>query len=64
MFVSTANIKLKAPNARKLLPWRIGSTLITKIRVVAYCVQLPITCKIHNVFRVSILQPYTIDGTV
>jgi hypothetical protein len=35
-----------------------------KIKVVACRVQLPITFKIHNVFHVSNLRPYIIDGTV
>ena len=65
VFVSTSNIKLKILGARKPLPWWIGPIWITKrIKVVPYYVQLPIICKIHDVFHVSFLWPYTSNGMV
>ena len=65
VLVSTANIKLKVPGARKLLPRWIGPfRIIKRIGVVAYRVQLPNTFKIHDVFHVSLLRPYVADGRV
>jgi hypothetical protein len=65
VLVSTANIKLKVPGARKLLPRWIGPfRVVQKIGVVAYRVQLPDTFKIHDVFHVSLLRPYVADGRV
>ena len=65
VLVSTANIKLKVPKVRKLLPRWIGPFRIVKrTGVVAYRVQLPNTFKIHDVFHVSLLRPYVADGKV
>ena len=65
ILVSTTNIKLKVPGARKLLPRWIGPFwIIKRIGVVAYRVQLPNTFKIHDVFHVSLLRPYVADGRV
>lgn len=65
VLVSTSNIMLRVIGARKLLPRQIGLFWITKrIGVVAYCVQLPSTFKIHSVFHMSLLRPYVDDGKV
>lgn len=65
VLVSTANIKLKVPGARKLLPRWIGPfRVVQRIGVVAYRVQLPDTFKIHDVFHVSFLRSYVADGKV
>ena len=48
-----------------MLPRWIGPFwIVKKIGVVAYCVQLPNTFKIHDVFHVSLLRPYVADGKI
>ena len=43
----------------KLAPKRYGPFQIVKVvSLVAYCLQLPITWKIHDVFHTSLLSPY------
>jgi hypothetical protein len=65
VLVSTANIKLTVPGARKLLPRWIGPfRVVQRIGVVAYRVQLPDTFKIHDVIHMSLLRPYVADGRV
>jgi hypothetical protein len=65
VLVSTANIKLKVLGARKLLPRWIGPfRVVQRIGMVAYRVQPPDTFKIHDVFHVSLLRPYVVDGKV
>jgi hypothetical protein len=65
VLVSTANIKLKVPGVRKLLPRWIGPfRVVQRIGVVAYHVHLSDTFKIHDVFHVSLLRPYVADGRV
>ena len=65
VLLSTSNIKLKTPGARKLLPRWIGPfEIVKRIGVVAYRLKLPETMRIHNVFHVSLLKPYKANGRV
>ena len=65
LLLSTKNIKLKTPGARKLLPKWIGPFRVVKrIGEVAYKVELPDTMQMHDVFHVSLLKPYRSDGTI
>ena len=65
VLLSTSNIKLKTPGARKLLPRWIGPfEIVKRIGVVAYRLKLPETMGIHNVFHVSLLKPYKANGRV
>jgi hypothetical protein len=65
VLLSTSNIKLKTPGARKLLPRWIGPfEIVKRIGVVAYRLKLPETMEIHNVFHVSLLKPYKANGRV
>ena len=65
VLLSTSNIKLKTPGARKLLLRWIGPfEIIKRIGVVAYCLKLLETMGIHNVFHVSLLKPYKANGRV
>lgn len=63
MLLSTKNIRLKSPGARKLLPRWIGPYKIVKqINPVAFQLELPDALKIHDVFHASLLRPYQSDG--
>ena len=65
LLLSTKNVRLKSPGAKKLLPKWIGPYKVThKIGKVAYQLDLPSNLKIHDVFHVSLLHPYLSDGTV
>jgi hypothetical protein len=45
--------------SRKLSPWRYRPfTVLQQISPVVYCVQLPKSWQIHNVFHVDLLIPY------
>ena len=52
----------KSLKAFTKVDWPIS--VVQRIGVVAYRVQLPDTLKIHNVFHVSLLRPYVADGRV
>ncbi|GJP34010.1 hypothetical protein CLOM_g18492, partial [Closterium sp. NIES-68] len=57
VLLSTKNIRLKIPGARKLFPRWIGPfEVITRVGAVAYKLKLPDTLRIHNVFHVSLLS--------
>ena len=63
--MSTKNIRLKTPGAKKLLLKWIGPFRVTaRIGAVAYRLELTDTMRIHNVFHVSLLKPYKRDGLV
>lgn len=65
VLLNAKNIKLKSPGPRKLLPRYIGPfEIVAKIGEVAYRLKLPVNYKIHNVFHVSLLRNYKVDGTV
>ena len=51
MLLSTKNVRLKNPGARKLLPKWIGPfKLIKQVGKVAYQLDLPSNLKLHDVF--------------
>jgi hypothetical protein len=63
VLLATKNLKLKADLPRKLWPRYIGPfTVVQCVGKVAYKIDLPETMKVHNVFHVSLLQPYKSDG--
>ena len=65
LLLSTKNVRLKNPGARKLLPKWIGPfKVIKQVGKVAYQLDLPSNLKLHDVFHVSLLQEYRADGTV
>lgn len=64
VLLATTNLQPKTGN-RKLYPRFLGPFTITQvINDVAYRLDLPATMKIHPVFHVSLLKPYSADGTV
>ena len=65
VFLTTSNIKLKIPSARKLLSQLIGPfVIVERIAIVAYRLKLQETVGIHNVFHVSLLKPYKANGKI
>ena len=65
LLLSTKNVRLKNPGARKLLPKWIGPyKVIKRVGKVAYQLDLPSNLKLHDVFHVSLLHVYHSDGTV
>ena len=64
VLLSTTNLQPKTGN-RKLYPRFLGPFKITQVvNDVAYRLNLPETMKIHPVFHVSLLKPYSADGPV
>jgi hypothetical protein len=60
VLLETANLKLHSDRARKLLPKRIGPyRVLARVAPNAYRIQLPPNMKMHDVFHVSQLMPYT-----
>ena len=65
MLLSTKNIRLKNPGAKKLLPRWIGPyKVVKKVNKAAFQLGLPEGLRIHDVFHVSLLRPYDSDGAV
>jgi hypothetical protein len=61
-YLSTTSIWLKTLRARKSLPRWIGPvTMRAKVGVVEYKLEFPNMSIFHNVFRVSLLKPYTLN---
>jgi hypothetical protein len=65
VLLSIFNIKLKMPEARKLLPKWIGHFKVLKrVGNVAYRLELPETLKIHDVLHISLLKSYKTSSKV
>ena len=63
VLLSTRNIAFKNPGTAKLLPKYVGPfQVLERIGIAAYKLLLPETMKIHDVFHVSLLEPYRSDG--
>jgi hypothetical protein len=63
VLLATKNLKLKGDKPRKLLPRYIGPfKVLQTVGKVAYKLDLPAQMRVHNVFHVSLLQPYKSDG--
>jgi hypothetical protein len=59
VLLNSKNINIKHSGSRKLLPRFLGPFEVTqKIGQLAYKLRLPPNMKCHNVFHVSLLQPY------
>ena len=64
VLLSTKNLQLNSPGARKLLPRYIGPfEVLQRVGEVAYKLALPEHMRVHNVFHVSLLARYTAEGT-
>lgn len=60
--LSTANLALPSTMSRKLAARFVGPFKVTGVvNPVAYKLDLPPTMKVHNVFHVSVLQPWRTD---
>ena len=59
VLLSTSNIKLEMPGARKLLPRWIGHfKVLKKVGKIVYILELPETLKVRDVFHISLLKSY------
>jgi len=59
VWLEGTNLRLPSNVTPKLSPRRYGPfKVVSQISKVAYCLKLPISWKIHNVFHASLLMPY------
>jgi len=62
MLLSSRFLSLKVPGASKLLPKFVGPfTILAKVNEVAFKLGLPKNMRVHDVFQVSLLKPYSPD---
>jgi hypothetical protein len=65
VLLSTVNLKIKTSGSKKLCPKFVGPFKIKQVvNPVAYKLDLPTTMRIHPVFHVSLLKPYSPDKNV
>jgi hypothetical protein len=63
VLLATKNLKLKGGTPRKLWPKFIGPFAVTAVvGKAAVKLELPEHMRVHNVFHVSLIQPYKADG--
>lgn len=63
VLLSSKNIRLKSPGTGKLLPKYIGPfKVLQKVGRQAYKLDLPEHFRMHDVFHVSLLEPYSDNG--
>jgi len=62
VLLSSRFLSLKVPGASKLLPKFVGPfTILEKVNEVAFKLGLPKNMRVHDVFHVSLLKPYSPD---
>ena len=65
VLLSTKNVRLTTPGAKKLMPrWSGSYKVVIRIGEVAYRLDLPDALKIWGVFHASLLHEYRSDGAV
>src|SRR6267154_268113 len=58
VWLDAHNLRIRVPS-RKLSPWRYGPYEVKEqVSPVTYCLKLPPSLRIHNVFHVDLLTPY------
>jgi len=62
VLLSSKFLSLKVPGASKLMPKFVGPfTIVEKVNEVAFKLGLPENMRVHDVFHVSLLKPYSPD---